>query len=326
MRQKKKQTPYLYLFISLLGLFIIGLLFGWIINTQPVDSNNVTKKTFVISPGTGVRTISQQLYTQGLIRNDFIFLLVVKKLGIEGSIQAGTYSLSPSMNAEEIAKTLTVGKNDIRVTIPEGKRAEEVAEIIVEKIPSIHFEEVKIKLVAYEGYLFPDTYYFNNATTLDTIVKTLTSHFDSKFATLSPSTTNVTKEKLVTIASLIEREARHAEDRPLIASVIYNRLSIGMKLDIDATVQYALGYNFYQKTWWKKGLTNADLQVDSPYNTYTNPGLPPGPIANPGLASLDAALNPAETDYLFYIADKQGVNRYARTLDEHNENIQRYGL
>ena len=131
-------------------------------------------------------------------------------------------------------------------------------------------------------------------------------------------------EKLVIIASLIEREAKLAADRPLTASVILNRLKIGMKLDIDATVQYALGYQTQEKSLWKKDLTNLDLEIDSPFNTYQNPGLPPAPIANPGLAAMEAVVNAPDTNYLYYISDKSGKLHLAGTIEEHNANIDQY--
>ena len=162
--------------------------------------------------------------------------------------------------------------------------------------------------------------------TVDTVVKAMRDNFDSKYATLDTSSTDLTEEEIVTLASLIEREARHAEDRPMVSSVIHNRLNEGMKLDIDATLQYILGYSAEQKRWWREGLTNQDKQLDSPYNTYIVIGLPPGPISNPGLASLQAAINPADTPYFYYITDSSGTNRYAETLAGHEENIATYGL
>lgn len=314
--------------IILLAILIIDILIAvlwWQTNTKPVDAQDTTKKTIIISQGSGVRFVAEQLEKEGLIRNQLAFLITVKTMGLEDAIQAGTFYLSPDMDATTIAKTLTVGKSDVRITIPEGKRAEEIAEIIVAKFPSLDVEALKAALLQHEGYLFPDTYDFTTDVTIEEIVTVLTTNFDRKYATINSSNKLSTKEYVI-IASLIEREAKHAEDRPRVSSVLHNRLDIGMKLDIDATVQYALGYNFYERTWWKRNLTQDDLQIDSPYNTYINPGLPPGPIANPGLASLEAAMYPSETNYLFYISDKQGINRYARTLEEHNENIRRYGL
>jgi UPF0755 protein len=151
-------------------------------------------------------------------------------------------------------------------------------------------------------------------------------NFDSKFDTLDTSKVDLSKEQIVTLASLIEREAKHAEDRPIVSSVIHNRLDIGMKLDIDATLQYIKGYDPIQKRWWPNNITNEDKKSASLYNTYARTGLPPAPISNPGLSSLEAAVDPAKTDYLFYITDSNGVNRYAKTLDEHEANISRYGL
>ncbi|MCL4387469.1 endolytic transglycosylase MltG, partial [Patescibacteria group bacterium] len=126
------------------------------------------------------------------------------------------------------------------------------------------------------------------------------------------------------VAYLIEREAKKDEDRPLVASVILNRFNIGMKLDIDATIQYALGYQEDEKRWWKKSLTLDDIKLNSPYNTYRVSGLPPTPISNPGLASLQAVVNPSDTNYLYYITDSKGINHYGKTLEEHNANIQKY--
>ena len=132
-------------------------------------------------------------------------------------------------------------------------------------------------------------------------------------------------QEAVTLASLVEREARFAEDRQKVASVILKRLGNGMKLDIDATVQYVLGYQPEEKNWWKKELSLDDLDIDSPFNTYRNAGLPPGPIANPGLASIKAVLDAdVNTLYLYYVSDKSGHLHFARTFEEHNENIRKY--
>ena len=135
----------------------------------------------------------------------------------------------------------------------------------------------------------------------------------------------MTEKEVLILASLVEKEARHDEDRQKVASIILKRLKNDIKLQIDATVQYALGYQSEEKTWWKKNLTQEDLDIDSPYNTYKNEGLPPGPIANPGLASIEAVINAdANTSYLYYISDKNGNMHYARTLEEHQANIDKY--
>ena len=290
----------------------------------PVNPENNSPTIFVINKGDTVREFTYNLKAKGLIRNPIIFFLLLKKLGLDKKIEAGDFRLSPSMTAEEIAYTLTHGRLDIWVTIPEGKRAEEIAEIIKEKIPS-HQPFWKDELVQNEGYLFPDTYLIPKDANITLIISLMLDNFDKKYSSITPNENNhLSKNDSVILASLIEREAKFSEDRPLISSVIHNRLNIGMKLDVDATVQYALGYQEDKKTWWKKNLTLEDLKFNSPYNTYINQGLPPKPIANPGLSSLQAALNPANTEYFYYISDKTGRNHYAKTLLEHNTNIKRY--
>lgn len=323
--RKNKRKSYRPIYALGFILFFSFLTLWWINGIQPVNSKSSDLKKFSIEQGSGVRDIADNLARENFIRSRFIFLTVLKILRIDNSLQAGEFELSPSMNALTIARTLTRSTTDIRVTFPEGKRAEEIAEIIVKYIPGINTETAISQLTLHQGYLFPDTYNFEKDSSIGEIIKVMRENFNKKYSTLNPDT-GYTQDEIVIIASMIEREARHSEDRPLVASVIYNRLNIGMKLDIDATVQYALGYNQTQKNWWKKGLTGDDLTIDSPFNTYTNPGLPPQPISNPGLASLEAAANPSDTDYFFYFTDKNGLNHYANSLEEQNANINKYGL
>jgi UPF0755 protein len=321
-RRQQKINRMIYI-IGIIVIFGIGVLW-WLSEIQPINKS-FSRNAFSIEQGAGLRLIAFKLKDEGLIRDPYTFLLAVKILGVEGSIQAGSFELSPSMDVFTIAKKLTKGTNDIKVTFPEGKRAEEIAAIISSHLPNTVQDLMIPKLIEQEGYLFPDTYYFRKSSTVDDVIQIMKANFDKKYATLSLSS-NLSKGDIVILASLIEREAKHAIDRPLIASVIYNRYKIGMKLDIDATVQYAIGYDYNEHSWWKKGLTRDDLVIDSPFNTYTNAGLPPAPISNPGLTSLQAAGNPADTDYFYYMTDKQGINHYARTLQEQNENIRRYGV
>ncbi len=324
MRKKQKKTFKLFFILSFIIIVSLGY-FLWTISTQPVFKNKYSPISFSVEKGANLRDIATDLKNAGLIRSSYTFVLVTKLLGVDGSIQAGLFELSPSMDTLTIARRLTNSTTDIKVTIPEGKRAEEVAEILGTHIQSLSIDAITPSLIEYNGYLFPDTYNFAEGTTVDKILEVMRANFESKYQTII-NKTDLSKQEIVTIASLIEREARHDEDRALVSSVIHNRYSIGMKLDIDATIQYALGYNTSQKTWWKKGLTIQDLATNSPYNTYTNAGLPPTPISNPGLAALKASANPTVSDYLYYITDKNGINRYAKNLEEHNANIRRYGL
>lgn len=311
--------------IALIVLLIFGIIsfFWWTNGTAAVDKNNKTEVTFIVAKGAGVREIANSLKKQGLIKDPIAFFLLVRfALNIDDKIQAGDHRLSKSMDAATLAKRLTTATNDVWVTLPEGMRAQEIADILEKDLPSYE-DSWRKTLEDNEGYLFPDTYLIPKTAGIDMVLAIFKNNFKSKYDALN---TNKNQEEIVTIASLIEREAKHAKDRPLVASVIYNRLDLGMKLDIDATVQYVLGYQTDEKRWWKKNLLFKDLEVNSPYNTYRNAGLPPTPIANPGIASLQAAIAPANTNYLYYIADKNGVNRYAETLEEHSENIEKYGL
>lgn len=316
----------LLILITLLVLIAGGITAWWKNGVLPVDKNDHTAKIFVIQKGTGLREISNNLKGENLIRDATVFFLLTKKEGYDKKIEAGDFRLTPSMSAFEIMQTLTHGTLDIWVTIPEGKRADEIADILEKKLPT-YDESWRALLKIEEGYLFPDTYLFAKDSSIEQVVSKFTENFNTKYAKLSgPSLGKFTKEEIVIIASMIEREAKHAVDRPLVASVILNRLEIGMGLQIDATIQYALGFQEDTQTWWKKALTKNDLNLNSPYNTYRNPGLPPGPISNPGFAALDAIVNPSNTNYLYYVSDQSGNNHYAETLEEHNANVRKYTL
>lgn len=308
-------------------IFLFAFLALWwkngLLAVNPSDS---TQHIFVVKRGEGIREIANSLKKEGLIKDPIVFFLLVKKLNLDGKIQAGDFRLSPSETAYDIAQELTHGMLDIWVTIPEGKRADEIADILKEKIPTYQ-ETWRNILNRNEGYLFPDTYLIPRDTDINTIVSIMKDNFEKKYESIQNiKQNNLTKDQVVIVASLIEREAKLGLDRPLVASVILNRLNIEMALQIDATIQYALGFQETEKTWWKKNLTAQDLKIDSPYNTYVNPDLPPTPISNPGLDVLKAVLNPAQTNYLYYISDKSGQNHYAKTIEEHNANIRKYGL
>ncbi len=314
-----------FLVLVVILFLICGGLFAWWKNgLEPVNKNDKTSKIFVVEKGTGLRAISNNLKEQGLIKDSIIFFLLTRKLNLDKRIEAGDFRLSPSMTTEEIINTLTHGTLDIWITIPEGKRADEIADILKENMPT-YDESWRAILKEKEGYLFPDTYLFAKDSTINQIIFKLTENFETKYSTIQ-NLNSLSQQEIVIIASLIEREAMRNQDRALVASVIENRLDIGMGLQIDATIQYALGYQENEQTWWKKNLTLDDLKINSPYNTYKNTGLPPTPISNPGLPALEAAANPASTNYLYYISDKNGINHYAKTLAEHNANIKKYGL
>ncbi|MCL6096737.1 MAG: endolytic transglycosylase MltG [Patescibacteria group bacterium] len=309
--------------ILLVGIAATG--FWWTNGLLPANAKNKTPVIFVVKKGEGVREIANRLKSEKLIRDPIVFFLFTRMQGLDKQIQAGDFRINASLTTQEIANNLTHGTLDIWVTIPEGQRALEIAKALKEKLPEykVSWDE---ELVKNEGYLFPDTYLIPRDADINFIITLLRNTFTNKYSALSTPQNGLTQNQVVVIASMVEREARHDEDRPLIASVILNRLGIGMKLDIDATIQYALGYQPEQKRWWKKDLTSDDLNLNSPYNTYKVAGLPPTPISNPGLASLNAVINPAKTNYLFYMTDSKGINHYAETINQHNENIKKFGL
>ncbi len=316
----------LILLLFFLGLSL-GLYFLFLYLTKPANPKAKTAKIFVIKKGEPLTSVAKRLEKEGIIRSRIAFVLAVKKLGIERKIQAGTYRLSPTKDAFEIAKSLTKGTLDVWVTIIEGLRKEEIAQIISKElgIPEIEFlKYAKDK----EGYLFPDTYLFPKNVTASRVVKIMLDNFNRR---VSPQLRRKAKEKGLTVeeviilASMVEREAKYPEDRVLAASVLLKRLKNDWPLQVDATVQYALGYDEKERTWWKKNLTKKDLEIDSPYNTYKYKGLPPTPISNPGLASIKAVIEAdPNTPYWYYISDKTGKLRPAKTLEEHQENIRKY--
>ena len=315
-------------FFIFLFIFFISITFAYVYYKQgllPVDKNNKQTKIFVIRKGESLKSIIDNLYRENLIRNKLAFYLLVKNMGIEKSIQAGDFRISPSMNAETIAKILTKGTLDIWLTIIEGLRKEEIAQLISQNFSIPESEFLKY---AKEGYLFPDTYLIPKEATAEAIVKILNNNFYRRFnkeLQQKAKKKGLTEEEVIIIASLIEREVKYDEDRSKVASIILKRLKNDWPLQVDATVQYALGYQPQERSWWKKYLTQKDLEVDSPYNTYKNKGLPPGPICNPGLASIKAVIDASEnTPYWFYLSDKTGTIHYSKTLEEHNKNIRKY--
>ena len=314
-----------FLLLILVIVILVGF-FWWKEETKPVDVTSTTSQTVIVPTGTGTSAIGTLLKSKNLIRSQLAFIFMVRKLGLEGKIQAGDFKLSQSENLQTIVENMTHGSLDVSITIPEGYRAEQIADVLQSDLPTYE-TSWRDKLIDKEGYLFPDTYFIPKDADIDSIMNTLTRNFDTKYADIHDGRKmSLTESQIVTIASMVEREAKFAEDRPLVASVILNRLKIGMPLQIDATIQYALGYQSDDKTWWKKNLTTDDLHTESPYNTYTNAGLPPTPISNPGADALQAVIDAPQTNYLYYVSDKSGHNHYAATLDEQNTNIEKYGL
>ncbi len=304
-------------------------------------ANPGTGKVRVVIPlGATFHETASILHEAGLVDNELVFDWYARYRHLDRSVEAGAYQMDRSWNMDQLLRALqTAVPDEIFVTIPEGYTIQKTAkrldtggvikgpEYIALASGSTFDDKFSFLLgrpagASLEGFLFPDTYLVpKDATAKDLITLQLTQFgkvwTDARQAQAVQRKLNALQ--IVTMASLIEREARFDDDRAKVASVIYNRLAQGMLLQIDATVLYAKGV-------WQSTVTLADRKIDSQYNTYLHPGLPPGPIANPGAKALDAALNPAQTDYLYYLSDPQGHNHYARTLEEFGRLLKQYGL
>lgn len=304
--------------IALLVLPVILLALGlyWFYVSSQSVSSDKSFKDFLIVKGSGASVIGNKLYKEGLVKSPLAFKIYVQVTGKSGKIQAGEYRLTPSFNLFQLVDQLGRGPAEIWVTIPEGLRREEIAQKFADSLgkDDTFVKEFLVNSAGEEGYLFPDTYLFPKTASASAVVGKMTRTFESKTLNL-----NLTKNDVI-LASLIERETKTKEERPIVAGIILNRLNAGWPLQIDASVQYAVGD---KNNWWPI-LTKDDLSINSPYNSYKFAGLPPTPIANAGLTSLQAAANPTQTDYWYYIHASDGQIYYAKTLSEHNENIRKY--
>lgn len=322
---KKKLAIYIFLFI----LVILSANFYYNSLLSPADSSDQSQKRFIVYKGESSSSVADRLEKEGLIKSAVAFKIYLKTSGKTGIIQAGEFELFSSMSTEELVEELKTGVVEKWVTLLEGWRIEEMAQKLSTELGVDSKEFIK---VAKEGYMFPDTYLIDPNFSPSQIVKMLRNNFDKKYndeLQARIKAQGLTPEEGVILASIVEREARSFEVRKMVASILLKRFKIGMGLNADATVQYALIPQGTKKApsdgWWKRHLTRTDLKISSPYNTYIYAGFPPTPIANPSLSSLEAVAeaNPS-LPYLYYYHDSQGRSHYGRTLEEHNQNIARY--
>lgn len=272
-----------------------------------------------VSPGMTSADIAESLADRGLIKSEFLFTALSRIAGLDQRLKAGYYRLTSSMSALHILRELRDGRVvTVTFTVPEGASNAEIARILESKglvADAARFEQAARDK---QGFLFPATYRAFYGAPEEDIIKLMLTKFESvvlpryEEARRKGETRSI--KDIITLASLVEKEARVGRERPLIAGVLMNRLRTGMPLQSCATVEYALSEG---KGQWKSRLTVDDLRIASPYNTYLHRGLPPGPIANPGLDSIEAALNPARVDYFFFVANGDGTHTFSRTYREH---------
>ncbi|MDR7237295.1 endolytic transglycosylase MltG [Neobacillus drentensis] len=348
-QSEAKVVRKIVLVISILLLLLIVLISGggylYIDSAlKPVDAESKTLKKVDIPIGSSVTGIGETLQSHGIIKSAKVFKYYVK-LKNEGGFMAGEYQLSPSMDVPEIVSRLKTGKvlakASFKLTIPEGKQLEEIAAMMAKatklkqedvlnklnniefiktlmaKYPDILTEEILNSSVKYplEGYLYPATYpFYKQNPSVEEMVTAMLNQTRKVVSAYSEESKkkNLSVHQLLTMASLVEEEATEKADRKTIASVFYNRMKIGMMLQTDPTVLYAQGKH-------KERVLYEDLEVDSPYNTYKNTGLPPGPIANAGKASIEASLEPEKTGYYYFLATSDGDVIFTKTLEEHNK-------
>lgn len=287
----------------------------------PVNPDVPAELLVIIEKGTTVKTVAQMLARQGLIRNRLVFSEYLKLKGLDRKITAGRFRLSPSLSVPEIAQRLTAPRRErIAITIPPGVTLKQINEIIV-SLGLAAPEELSAYLTDknLEGYLFPDTYFADAVSfTPQSFFAQLLENFETKTALLRKEATRTGQDwhAIVTLASIVEREIKTPEDLAPVAGILWKRLKAGWPLGADATLLYDDSDGV---------LSVADLQRGSPYNTRIRPGLPPTPISNPGLTTLQAVLEPKETPYWFYITElTEGKVIYAKTHAEHERNVARY--
>ena len=304
--------------------------------SEPYQGYSAPEQFVEIAPGRSTRVISERLIAAGVVRNDATFRAALWRTGAARALKAGTYRFDAPMSAVDVIQKIAKGDTWVRrITFPEGRNMMEMAGIFKQQKfgPAASFLDaardatpiMNLDPAAHdlEGYLFPETYSLPPKTSGSRLVHLMVDRFEQLFTEemrQAAEAEGLTTREAVTLASIVEKETAKAEERPIVAAVYLNRLKIHMPLQCDPTVIYALE----RAGQYDGNLTRANLDIDSPYNTYRYPGLPPGPIASPGLPSLKAAVAPAAVDYLYFVSRNDGTHVFARTLEEHNANVHKF--
>ena len=321
-------------------IFVVSISVFIFTQIGPYNKNNTEGIVVEIPQGSTTNTISDILYKNNLIKNKVMFKISVKLSNKAQQFKAGKYLFNQTYSNKQIINDLSLGKiyNDgIKITIPEGSTSREIVSILVDKKlgnqdsyealisnPKEFYNDFKFleedDITSLEGFLYPSTYYFDENSSEKEVLSTMLSQFNKVYTNKlrdRQKELNMTTEQVVNLASIVEKEAILDKDRPIIASVFYNRLEIGMPLQSDATIQYI----FKER---KKIVTYKDLEIDSPYNSYKNKGLPPTPISSPGIESIKATLYPEKTDYLYFVAKMDGGNNYSKNYEDHLKYVKEY--
>jgi len=304
-----------------LAVFIVGFAVFSTLAWNAPDSFP-QRALITIEKGETLSEIAQALADQDIIWSQFVFKTWVVLIGGTRNIQAGDYFFANPEGALTVARRVSGGEyhlTSVRIVIPEGTTLRDMARMYAERLERFDPEEFLKITKGKEGYLFPDTYFFLPNTSAKQVADKMEAEFNERIIAISGeiSAFGEPLNGIVTMASLLEEEARQYETRQIIAGILWRRIEIGMPLQVDAVFPYIIGKNTFE-------LTTEDLAVDSPYNTYKYRGLPPGPITNPGIDAIRAAVNPIETDYLFYLSDSEGRMHYAEDFEGHKANKAKY--
>jgi len=323
-------TAFLFIAVLFFLLWKFHLYAG-----QPVGDDD-TKKVVIVAPGQNFNVTAEKLHEIGIIKSLFKFKLLARFKGYDKQIKAGEYLLSPSMPPDTILTYLSKGKVRLhRLTVPEGYNIYQIASIVADSglgmkkdflstaadLSFVH--EMKIKANTFEGYLFPDTYYFPKNVTPKKIIRTMVKRFRRVFVSeweKRAASLGLSIHQVVTLASIIEKETGAALERPVISSVFHNRLKKRMRLESDPTVIYGIIEDF------DGNITRKHLTTWTPYNTYKIAGLPPGPIASPGIKAIEAALFPAETRFLYFVSKGDTTHKFSTNINDHNRAVRKYQL
>ncbi len=305
------------LFTVFVVSFSIVVLIGiFVLNSSPTDfpiGSDVS-----IEEGMTIEEIGVALSDAGIIRSTVLFQFLIKSSHRDIVIQAGSYRFETPYTTKEVIEVLNSGISRspaVTLTFPEGFSVYDIREYTEDSFEALSLET----LIPHEGYLFPDTYFVAKTETIDDLILRMRQEYDKK---LEPYRNQIaqsefSEEEVIILASILEREANDVESMRLVSGILQNRLRDDLPLQVDATFEYVLGKTSAE-------LTLDDLAMDSPYNTYTRLGLPPTPISNPGIMAIEAVIDPAESDYYYYLTDDTGVFHYARTFEEHKQNKERY--
>lgn len=306
--------------IAILVAFIV--LYGIHYNFLSAPSGDLPGQKFTISSGMTIDEAGQYLKDNNVIRSKAVFKSLVYIMGGKSGVIAGSYFIEKPVSVIRIAVMVTTNGYGIKmykVTIPEGFSNHQIAEVLSKNLDNFDKEKFLKLAKDKEGYLFPDSYFFEPESSPEKIIQMMNDNYNEKIKMMNLNITffKKTVKEVVTMASILEKEARTENTRRMIADILWRRLEVGMPLQVDASFLYLLGKGSSE-------LTLDDMKIDSPYNTYLYKGLPPGPIANPGLASIMAATKPLKNKYWFYLSDKDGNMHYAVTFEEHKLNKERY--